>query len=267
MSFCKKMLAYSDISEYSSGMGKINILKSDFTGQVGEVYGVRQHGKSFMKAVPFSHAPHNTSQTRAVRAFTALNRLSSVIAKQFFQYMNLSAKGVYKNNAVSKFLKPAIQGGTFAPESINEVIPQDGSLQLVAVDYDLPAKTFSVQLRNTVESVNVKDEKIFIAFVTSNGTVKWSTVTYGENITVSGSFDFIDFSTWYIMAFKSVPRGNRRKLKGFTLYTNSEIVVVNGVWYLTRQNWETAPYVIDGTLYLNSLNASVLDSVLKITES
>lgn len=248
-------------------MGKINILQSGFVGQVGEVYGVKQHGKLFMKAVPFSHAPHNIAQTRAVRAFTALNRLSSVVAKQFFPYMGIIAKGMYKSNAVAKLFKPSIQGGQFSPESINVVIPQDGSLRLVRVDYDLPAKVFTVQLKNNVESPNVKDEKIFIAFVTSNGTVKWSTVTYGENITVSGSFDFIDFSTWYIMAFKSVLFRGKRKLKGFTLYTNSETVVVNGIWYITRQSWESAPYVIDGTLYLNPINASVVDGILKITES
>lgn len=248
-------------------MGKMNFLQSAYSGKVGNTYGVRQYRKNYVKAVPFSHAPHNVAQTRSVRAFSNLNRLSAVIAKKFWQWLELSDKSMYRSNAVAKWLKPCIKNGSFEPENINEVIPQDGSLRLVGVEYSLPAKTFTVELRNTVESSHVSDEKVFIAFVTNNGTVKWSTIAEGENIKVSGNFDFIDFSTWYIMAFKSIPWYGKRKIKGFTLYTNSEIIVVNGIWYLTRQSFETAPYVIDGVLHLNPVNAQVQDGILKITES
>lgn len=40
-------------------MGFINLLTSSFEGKLGEAYGVRQYGKHFAKAIPFSHFPKN----------------------------------------------------------------------------------------------------------------------------------------------------------------------------------------------------------------
>lgn len=247
-------------------MGKINLLKAGFSGQVGETYGVESHGKQIIKAVPFSHAPHNIAQKRAVRAFTYLNRFASNVAKYFFQYLPLSAKGCYKNNAVSKWLKVAIDGGVFSPEKIGEVIPSDNSLRIQSVEYDLDAKTFTVKLQNTLLTPNVADEKIYCAFVTNFGSVKWSTVAYGENLTLRGSFDYLDFSTWYIIAFKSVPWYGKKKICGFSIYSNSAIIVVNGIWYLERQTFVSAPYVVDGVLYLPEENVLLEDGTLRIIE-
>lgn len=245
-------------------MGKLNILQGGYTGKVGSTYGVRQHRKTYAKAVPFSHTPHNTAQTKAVKAFTALNRLSSVIAQKYFSFLNLSAQGMYKNNAVSKWLKPVIQNGIFEPEYISETIPQDGSLKIDSVVYDLESGTFTVQLTNTLDTGSAKNEPIFIAFFTGAGAVKWSNVVYGESLIINGTFDYSNFSSFYIVAFKSIPWFGKRKVKGFTLYANTDIIVVNGVWYITRQEFATAPYVIDGVLYLPAENASVVDSVLHI---
>ena len=78
-------------------MGKINLLKADYIGKVGQTYGVRQYRQSIVKATPFSHSPHNTAQTKAVRAFEKLNRFSSYVAKTFWRYLNLSDKKMYRH--------------------------------------------------------------------------------------------------------------------------------------------------------------------------
>lgn len=102
-------------------MGTINILKSAFNGKVGQIYGTKQNGKYYAKAVPFSHAPHNNSQKSAFSAFVCLNRFAQGIGKELFKYLYLSDKKMTKANAVAKFFKPAIKDKTFTPLSIAEV--------------------------------------------------------------------------------------------------------------------------------------------------
>ena len=102
-------------------MGTINILKSAFNGKVGQIYGTKQNGKYYAKAVPFSHAPHNNSQKSAFSAFVCLNRFAQGIGKELFKYLYLSDKKMTKANAVAKFFKPAIKDKTFTPRSIAEV--------------------------------------------------------------------------------------------------------------------------------------------------
>ena len=102
-------------------MGTINILKSAFNGKVGQIYGTKQNGKYYAKAVPFSHAPHNNSQKSAFSAFVCLNRFAQGIGKELFKYLYLSDKKMTKANAVAQFFKPAIKDKTFTPLSIAQV--------------------------------------------------------------------------------------------------------------------------------------------------
>lgn len=118
-------------------MGKINLLTSSFNGKVGELYGTKQYGNHYLKAIPFSHAPHSESQKNAFSAFGCLNRFSSGIAKVFFPYLGLKNKTMLKHNAVAQLFKPCVSGHVFNITNLAQVIKSDSSvsIELFTIDY------------------------------------------------------------------------------------------------------------------------------------
>ena len=98
-------------------MGKINILKAGYEGKLGTTYGVAKKGLYDIKATPFSHTPHNNRQSKAKDRFTRLNRICSRIVKKCWSYLGLSDKAMYRNNALCKECKDALQTEEFLLEN------------------------------------------------------------------------------------------------------------------------------------------------------
>lgn len=119
-------------------MGKINLLTSSFNGKVGELYGAKQYGSHYVKAIPFSHAPHSEKQNNAFSAFGCLNRFSSGIAKVFFSYLGLSNKTMLKHNAVAQLFKPCVENHIFNISNLSSIIKSDSSVTLESftIDYN-----------------------------------------------------------------------------------------------------------------------------------
>ena len=231
-------------------MGKLNLLKANYVGKVGETYGVEQHRKGFVKAIPFSHTPHNDIQNNSCKAFTLLNRLSAVIAKNFWNYLDLSDKKMYKNNAVAKWLKPCLQNHKFVISNISEVILEDNSLQLINFDYDYTSLVFQITLKNIVETAKQENEKVYISVITNNAVTKFAKVEQGQNIFQSGVFDYIDFAYFQLLCFKSIPFYKKHKIKGLVLTAPVYVIIINHIFYVLRWKWSSEPYVLNHTLYL-----------------
>ena len=98
-------------------MGKLNLLKAGYHGKVGKTYGVAKKNMYDIKAVPFSHTPHNNMQVTAKNEFVGLNRIASQVVKKMWQYLSLSDKNMYRNNALCKEWKNALKGGKFSLEN------------------------------------------------------------------------------------------------------------------------------------------------------
>lgn len=243
-------------------MGKINLLKSNFVGKVGEMYGVEQHHNTYVKAVPFSHTPHNEKQNKACSAFILLNRLSAIIAKNFWQYLDLSDKKMYRNNAVAKWLKSLLVNNQFVLENIKNEIPEDGSLQLKDFSFDYQTYLFQIELENKQETDNIKNEKVYMSVITNRAVSKWVEVKEGKNLLGNGIFDYIDFAYFQVLCFKEIPWYKKHKIKGLILSAPVYVIVVNHVFYVMRWSWEVKPYVKNHTLYLPPGSVIINNGVL-----
>lgn len=231
-------------------MGKLNILQSNYVGKVGATYGVKQRKTHFVKAVPFSHAPHNEKQKSACSAFVLLNRLSAVIAKKFWKYLDLSDKQMYRSNAVAQWLKATLVNNTFVLDEVAQVIPADGSLSLDALDFSAADYSFSMQLTNTLDTADVSKEMVFLAVITNTCVSKFADVRTGQNILARSVFEYIDFAYFQVIAFKSIPWYHKHKIKGLVLSAPVYVIIVNRVFYVLRWKWDSTPYVLDRCLYL-----------------
>lgn len=255
-------LVFPIIVSYILRMGKINLLKADYIGKVGQTYGVRQYGQGIVKATPFSHSPHNTAQTKAVRAFEKLNRFSSYVAKTFWRYLNLSDKKMYKHNAVAKWLGVTVESGTFKLENLVKVIPSNPSLRFGSVNIDFTSKKATVAIENSPLSPITTREDIFIALVTDNGTVKSGGAFSSISQTLELSWDYTDFVTISVVMFKSSVQQGKKIINGFCLYSQQGEYVIDGILYTSLMPLNVAPRYSNGIIIFDSADVSMVDNIM-----
>lgn len=243
-------------------MGKMNTLKADYVGKVGQTYGVRQYGKSIEKAIPFSHAPHNTTQIKSVRAFEKLNRFAAYVAKTFWKYLNLSDKKMYRHNAVAQWFKPCVQSHKFSLSNLVEIIKPNPTLSFESVNLDLSEKTASITFINTPFNAYTTEEKVFIALVTDNGTVKAGGVYNSNSQTVSLSWDYSDFVSLTVVMFKSSLVRNKKNVNGLCLYTQEQNFVIDGILYTSLMPLTETPHYENGILTFSNADFNVVDNIL-----
>lgn len=248
-------------------MGTMNTLRADYIGKVGKTYGVRQYGKSIEKAIPFSHSPHNRTQTQSVRAFEKLNRFSAYVAKTFWRYLNLSDKTMYKHNAVAKWLKPCVKNHSFQLANLVEVIPSNSSLSFGNINIDLEAKTAEIEFINAPYSANTTREDIFIALVTDNGTVKAGGAFSSVSQTVSFSWDYSDFISLSVVMFKSSVQFGKKIINGLCLNTETQNYVINGILYTSLMPLSETPHYENGVLHFAATDCEVVDNILHYIEN
>lgn len=243
-------------------MGTMNTLRADYIGKVGKTYGVRQYGKSIEKAIPFSHSPHNKTQTQSVRAFEKLNRFSAYVAKTFWRYLNLSDKTMYKHNAVAKWLKPCVKNHSFQLANLVEVIPPNSSLRFGNINIDLEAKTAEIEFINAPYSANTTREDIFIALVTDNGTVKAGGAFSSVSQTVSFSWDYSDFISLSVVMFKSSVQFGKKIINGLCLNVETQNFVINGILYTSLMPLNEPPRYNEGILTFSDSDFNFADNIL-----
>jgi len=243
-------------------MGKINLLKADYVGKVGQTYGVRQYRQSIVKATPFSHSPHNTAQTKAVRAFEKLNRFSSYVAKTFWRYLNLSDKKMYRHNAVAKWLGVAVESGAFKLENLVRVIPANSSLRFGNIDIDFTSKVATIAIENSPLSPITTREDIFIALVTDNGTVKAGGAFSSIGQTLQLSWDYTDFVTLSVVMFKSSVQQGKKIINGFCLYSEQSEYVVDGILYTSLMPLNITPRYSNGVIIFDSADVSIAENIM-----
>lgn len=243
-------------------MGKINILKSGFTGKVGQTYGIEKRELYYIKAVPFSHSPHNTSQKQAKNNFVGLNRVASSVVKKMWKYLNLSDKSMYKNNALCKEWKNALTESTFVLENIKNVISEVGALEIKEIEYSPDLFTFIYSANELNKNLESKKQIIYLAIITNKLITKADIIGKGDSVVLSSVFDYIDFAYFQVWAFKAVPVIKKWKLKGLSISSPIFVIIVNGVFYISRWQWLNIPYVNNYILYLpqepNYINNGIL---------
>ena len=245
-------------------MGKINLLRAGYEGKVGQTYGVAKKGLYDIKAVPFSHTPHNTKQTTAKNEFAGLNRIASKVVKKMWKYLSLSDKEMYRNNALCQAWKGALKGGAFHLENLKGVISEDGKLRIDTIKYDPQLFTFVYSSTEENPNEQTKDQIIYLAIVTNRQITKADVSGRGNSILLSSVFDYIDFAYFQVWTFKAVPGIKKWQLKGLSISDPIFVIIVNEVFFVSRWRWQRIPFVIDEVLYLPPENAKIENEILKL---
>ena len=243
-------------------MGKINILKAGYEGKLGTTYGVAKKGLYDIKATPFSHTPHSNKQNKAKNEFTGLNRIASKVVKKMWNYLGLSDKKMYRNNALCQAWKGALKGEEFKLENLKEVISQDGALRIDEVLYDPQTFVFTYSANEINKNAETENQIIYLAIVTNNQVTKADITKKGNSAVLSSMFDYIDFAYFQVWAFKAVPNLKKWQLKGLSISNPIFVIIVNEVFFVSRWRWQKIPFVLDEVLYLPQEPSYIQNEIL-----
>lgn len=210
-------------------MATLNLLNASFNGKLGEVYGTKQHGNAYAKAIPFSHAPHSEVQTKCVRAFEKLNRLSSGIASVAFPFLNLSSKKMLKHNAVAQWLKPLISGKTFQPSKMADIIKTGNETEITNIDINLKTNSITISAKTNKEVSIINKKRWFIFVFDDLGQVFLAEAPKEDFFIKTVTTTISRERYYYAMAFRSDFSVNKFLLSGLSI--TIPLIVRNGILY------------------------------------
>lgn len=245
-------------------MAQINILTSSYNGKLGTTYGTKQYKKHFVKAIPFSHAPRTEIQKESLSAFTKLNKVCSQIVKKYWQYLGLSDKKMYKNNALTQKLKNLIINKVFEPLNIYLVYPESPTIQINQSDIDNDKNTIAVSFLDN-EIIKNDFNKQFLLIVFSETAITYiNETTSKQNFFITKNVSNTENEHYYFLVISTKYKNNQKIIESKIIKIKNNKYVVNGVWYILRLYWYNEPYVEEGVLYLKDEELQVIDDILII---
>jgi hypothetical protein len=199
-------------------MAFMNLLKANFTGQVGQVIGSKWKNKSVIRSATFGKAPPSPAQTRNVRAFECLNRIASQYAKTAWPFLGLTAGEMHQHNRVASWLKPAIKNHVFEPWNIADVISASDEFSCWSVIRNVTSGKFEARFQyapgfvpapGTLAVVLVCDEFGYTYFCSAAP----------PDVTAPYVFSRVyPHNEIYILSFLAAPAGDGYSLFGFSFH-------------------------------------------------
>ena len=240
-------------------MGVMNLLKATFEGKVGKNYGARQRKNTYLKAIPFSHAPSSPTQTACVRAFEKLNRLSAKSVNVFYPFINNPKKTLLKHNAVASFLKPLISGKNFNPDNFSQIIDEGAGASIVQFDVSTDTGVITITANETEFPAVTATQKWGVVVFDSLGTVYLSRLPSQTFIQQRIMASLPNDRVFYAIAFTAEKRLNKWILGN--LQFEQTACVVNGTLYTALTTDPTHFEVIDGVLYYTGTMFTIQNGV------
>jgi len=233
----------------------LNLLKSAYTGKLGETYGASWKGKPVVRAVPFSKAPPTPAQTKSVRAFECLNRVASAIARMGFAHTGLAAKTMHPHNAVAKFLTPTIKNKIFEPANIKEVIPAGENLRITAFAFDGKTAILTVGYKYVSNTVYDANQRVFVIVCDNHGYVQHAHLSDTPNYMSTCHIDHDPTRVYYCVIWLSTVVQGKIQLDNLDLMEGLRMQ-----YSLAEQ--PTGDVWLDGKpIYQRTLNITIPDDI------
>lgn len=241
-------------------MATMHLLKSSINGSLGSHTGVTLHGKPIIKAKIWSKTPANPTQKASVRSFEKLNRLSSAIAKTFWQWLPLSDKKMYKHNAVAHFLAGVVSGHTFDPEEIKNIIPTGEEVHIDVFNVYTESQKVQISVSSTLEGLKTGTQAILVIAFDSQGIVFFCQKLTEQVLNVELETNIFPERDYYCLAFSSTHEN------GLYVLGNCRLKSLTDPHLFKTSNYPaTEWYIIEpSTFGTNSENVNLIDTSLVI---
>lgn len=179
-------------------MGKMNLLKANWEGKVGQTVGAKWKNKSTIRTYTKPSNPKTAAQVAVRNAFKEMTSFVALFADQIKYLSALNTSGQSVRNAIIQANKAQIQDGTFEK---NDLVISKGGLQKVAGE-NAEAATKKVKVTwNNPTATNFTDKAKLVAVMVQETSGLVDVVTEDAKKGTIGITSSIDFDTGAVDVF------------------------------------------------------------------
>ena len=179
-------------------MGKMNILKANWTGKVGQTVGAKWKNRSTIRTYTKPSNPKTAAQVTVRTAFAGMTSYVALFADQIKYLSALNTSGQSVRNAIIQANKMQIQGGTFQKSTL--VISKGGLQKVSGGNAEDSTKKVKVTWNNpTATNFTAKAKLVAVMIQEDSGLV--DVVTESANKGTQGVTSSIDFATGDVDVF------------------------------------------------------------------
>lgn len=179
-------------------MGKMNLLKANWEGKVGQTVGAKWKNRSTIRTYTKPSNPKTAAQMSVRTAFAAMTSYVALFADQIKYLSALNTSGQSVRNAIIQANKMQIQGGTFDKATL---LVSKGGLQKVSGEMaEAATKKVKVTWTNPT-ATNFTDKAKLVAIMVQEASGLVDVVTEDAKKGVTGITSNIDFETGDVDVF------------------------------------------------------------------
>lgn len=179
-------------------MGKMNLLKANWEGKVGQTVGAKWKNRSTIRTYTKPSNPKTAAQLSVRGAFAAMTSYVALFADQIKYLSALNTSGQSVRNAIIQANKMQIQDGTFDKATL---LISKGGLQKVSGEMaEAATKKVKVTWTNPT-ATNFTDKAKLVAVMVQEASGLVDVVTEDAKKGVTGITSNIDFETGAVDVF------------------------------------------------------------------
>lgn len=179
-------------------MGKMNLLKANWEGKVGQTVGAKWKNRSTIRTYTKPSNPKTAAQVSVRTAFAAMTSFVALFADQIKYLSALNTSGQSVRNAIIQANKEQIQDGSFDK---SELVISKGGLQKVAGE-TAEAATKKVKVTwNNPTATNFTEKAKLVAVMVQESSGLVDVVTEDAKKGTVGVTSSIDFDTGDVDVF------------------------------------------------------------------
>ena len=196
MSLCKTLS--KNLKGRFNTMGKMNLLKANWEGKVGQTVGAKWKNRSTIRTYTKPSNPKTAAQVSVRTAFAGMTSYVALFADQIKYLSALNTSGQSVRNAIIQANKMQIQDGTFQKATL--VISKGGLQKVSGGKAEAATKKVKVTWNNpTATNFTAKAKLVAVMIQEDSGLV--DVVTEAANKGTTGVTSSIDFATGDVDVF------------------------------------------------------------------
>ena len=173
-------------------MGKMNLLKANWEGKVGQTVGAKWKNRSTIRTYTKPSNPKTAAQVAVRTAFKEMTSFVALFADQIKYLSALNTSGQSVRNAIIQANKGQIQDGTF--EKIALIISKGGLQKVAGESAEAATKKVKVTWNNPT-ATNFTDKAKLVAVMVQESSGLVDVVTEDAKKGTTGVTSSIDFDT------------------------------------------------------------------------
>lgn len=196
MSLCKTLI--KNLKGRFKTMGKMNLLKANWEGKVGQTVGAKWKNRSTIRTYTKPSNPKTAAQVTVRTAFAGMTSFVALFADQIKYLSALNTSGQSVRNAIIQANKMQIQEGTFQKSTL--IISKGGLQKVSGGNAEAATNKVKVTWNNpTATNFTAKAKLVAVMVQEESGLV--DVVTEAANKGATGVTSSIDFATGNVDVF------------------------------------------------------------------